>query len=173
MKQYTIAEYAQLIGASTTTVYRRCSTVLNTFHKVLNGKHFLVFPDNIDPMTLADTGEAFNRCSTDVQQDGEDVEHRSTGVQQDEPPADAARITAMEAMIQEKDKRIADLSESVARLSDALAKEQAASGELRQLLLLQTQLTTRQLEAPKRGGLGDRARAAWRRLTGREESPEL
>ena len=59
MKQYTIAEYAQLIGASTTTVYRRCSTVLNAFHKVLNGKHFLVFPDNIDPMTLADTGEVF------------------------------------------------------------------------------------------------------------------
>lgn len=173
MKQYTIAEYAQLIGASTTTVYRRCSTVLSTFHKVLSGKHLLVFPDNIDPLTLADTGEVFNGSSTDVQQNGEDVEQCSTGVQQDETPADAARITAMEAMIQEKDKRIADLSESVARLSDALAKEQAASGELRQLLLLQTQLTTRQLEAPKRGSLGDRARAAWRRLTGKEESPEL
>ena len=60
MKQYTIAEYAQLIGASTTTVYRRCSTVLNAFHQVLNGKHFLVFPDNIDPVTLTDTGEVFN-----------------------------------------------------------------------------------------------------------------
>lgn len=166
MKQYTIAEYAQLIGASTTTVYRRCSTVLNAFHKVLNGKHILVFPDNIDPMTLADTGEVFNRCSTDVQQNVEDVERCSTGVQQEEPSVDAARITALEAMIREKDERIADLSASVARLSDALEKEQAASGELRQLLLLQTQLTTRQLEAPKRESLGDRARAAWRKLTG-------
>lgn len=172
MKQYTIAEYAQLIGASTTTVYRRCSTVLNAFHKVLNGKHFLVFPDNIDPMTLADTGEVFNRCSTDVQQNVDDVEQCSTGVQQEEPPG-AARITALEAMIREKDERIADLSASVARLSDALEKEQAASGELRQLLLLQTQITTRQLEAPKRESLGDRARAAWRRLTGKEESHEL
>ena len=137
MKQYTIAEYAQLIGASTTTVYRRCSTVLNAFHKVLNGKHFLVFPDNIDPMTLADTGEVFNRCSTDVQQNVEDVEQCSTGVQQEEPPVDAARITALEAMIREKDERIADLSASVARLSDALEKEQAASGEPRQPLAYQ------------------------------------
>ena len=127
MKQYTIAEYAQLIGASTTTVYRRCSTVLNAFHKVLNGKHFLVFPDNIDPMTLADTGEVFNRCSTDVQQNVEDVEQCSTGVQQEEPPVDAARITALEAMMREKDERIADLSASVARLSDALEKEHLRS----------------------------------------------
>lgn len=191
MKQYTIAEYAKLIGASTTTVYRRCSTVLNSFHQVLNGQHCLVFPDNIDPMTLTDRGEVFNGRSTDVQQNVEDVEQRSTGVQHGEPPADAARITALEAEV----KRLADLLEvkedHLKDLRDHLDYEKKSNQELHELLYRQ-QALTKQLEAPKaqepqqedqpqdqeqqpqqeqttaKAPLRDRAREAWRVLTGKD-----
>ena len=174
MKTFTVKEYADHAGISTTTVYRMRSTVLKDFHKVLNGKQVLEFPDDIDPFSFVSSGSVFNTRSTDVQQVSTHVQQRSTGVQRAEAASDPAELVELRAKVEvlSADKRelqaqldglkgiLAGKDETIATQQqriDALERDKVyLQGQYQQQAELLNRFT---LPAPKKT-LGERVKAA-------------
>lgn len=155
MKTFTVKEYADHAGISTTTVYRMRSTVLKDFHKVLNGKQVLEFPDDIDPFSFVSSGSVFNTRSTDVQQ-------VSTGVQRAEAASDPAELVELRAKVEvlSADKR--ELQAQLDGLKGILEEKDryiaSLEGQCQQWMEQARQVTLR-LPAPKKT-MGERIRDA-------------
>ena len=162
MKTFTVKEYADHAGISTTTVYRMRSTVLKNFHKVLNGKQVLEFPDDIDPFSFVSSGSVFNTRSTDVQQVSTHVQQRSTGVQRAEAASDPAELVELRAKVEvlSADKR--ELQAQLDGLKGILEEKDryiaSLEGQCQQWKEQARQVTLR-LPAPKKT-MGERIRDA-------------
>lgn len=162
MKTFTVKEYADHAGISTTTVYRMRSTVLKDFHKVLNGKQVLEFPDDIDPFSFVSSGSVFNARSTDVQHVSMGVQQRSTGVQRTEAASDPAELVELRAKVEvlSADKR--ELQAQLDGLKGILEEKDryiaSLEGQCQQWMEQARQVTLR-LPAPKKT-MGERIRDA-------------
>ena len=164
MKRYTVAELAKLAGVTTTTVYRKRSTVLNTYHKVLNGKNVFEIPDDIDILALLDVEQVLNRNPADIQQVSTGVEHVQQGTEAASSPIEGRNfVQEIEALTAEKNLLQAQLEglngilaakdEMITALQQRIAYME---GQLQQQMEVVNRLT---LPAPRKT-LGERFKAA-------------